>query len=374
MKYKTVFLILLLISPVAWCHKASNSFLDLTVEKKNISGRWDISLTDLEYALGLDIDDNGEITWRELRRSIQNIEAYAFARLQINSGADECYRDMEPLQVDYHTDGAYAVLNFTLICSSLINQLEAKYQLFFDLDPTHRGLLWITKNDNMEFVVFSPDRQQTNFTFTKSNHWQIFRQFITEGVWHIWTGYDHLLFLICLLLPSVVRKTSSGWVENENFSDTTWQIGKIVTAFTFAHSITLALAVLQWVSLPSRLVESAIALSVILVAINNIHPFFHERAWFVALAFGLIHGFGFASVLNGLGLTKDAIGVSLMGFNFGVEIGQLTIVSIFLPIAYFLRSCWFYQRIILQAGSSVIAMLATIWFLQRTLGLSFFEI
>jgi len=371
---KVILMVLVLLSPIAWCHKASDSFLNLTVERNNISGRWEISLRDLEYALGLDLDENGEITWKELRQRIQKIESYAFARLQIKTGGVECFRKMQPLQINHHSDGTYAVLNFNLECSSLIDQLAAKYQLFFDLDPTHRGLLKIRKTSNVKLGVFSPDQQQINIAFAQSNHWQIFSQFVTEGIWHIWTGYDHLLFLICLLLPSVIRKTSFGWQGNENFIATTWQVGKIITAFTFAHSLTLALAVLQWVSLPSRLVESAIAFSVILAAINNIRPFFCERAWFIAFAFGLIHGFGFANVLNSLDLTKGAMGVSLMGFNFGVELGQLTIVSIFLPIAYYLRSYWIYQRIVLQAGSSVIAMIATIWFLQRTFGLSLFEI
>ncbi len=374
MKSKTILIVLMLLPTIAWCHKASDSFLTLTVEKNYIFVRWDISLRDLEYAVGLDVDDNGAITWKELQERINDIETYVFSRLQVKNRSGECYREMLPLQVDHHTDGAYAVLNFNLDCSSLIEQVDVKYRLFFDLDPTHRGLLHIRNNDNTEFVVFSPDSQQINFTFMKSNHWQRFRQFVTEGVRHIWAGYDHLLFLICLLLPSVARKTSVGWVQNENFISVLWQVGKIVTAFTVAHSLTLALAVLQWVNLPSRLVESAIAFSVILVAINNIQPFFREQAWCVAFAFGLIHGFGFASVLDSLNLTAGALGVSLLGFNLGVELGQLIIVSIFLPLAYFLRSYWFYQRILMQAGSFVIILISTIWFLQRAFDLNFYQI
>ncbi len=373
MKSNILLLVLLFLSPFAWSHKASDSFLNLSAEQNVISGRWDIALRDLEFALGLDEDNNGAITWQELRNQSQIIENYAFSQLQVKNRTDVCTREMHSLQVDYHTDGAYAVLNFDLYCSQSIAELNINYQLFFDLDPTHRGLLQIRKSNFSEFVVFSPDHQQENFTLGQSNHWQSLRQFVAEGIWHIWAGYDHLLFLICLLLPSVVRKTSIGWEQKDYLRNILWQVGKIVTAFTIAHSITLILAVLQLVSLPSRLVESAIACSVILVAVNNLYPFFREKAWSVAFAFGLIHGFGFASVLSSMDLTSGGLGVALFGFNLGVEVGQLAIVAIILPSAYFLRSSWFYQRMILQAGSLAIMMLAVIWFLQRALDLRIYE-
>ena len=257
MKFNSVLLVLILVSPIAWSHKSSDSFINLTVANDHITGRWDIALRDLEYALALDADADGAITWAELRERYQDIENYAFSRLQVNTrlpvnNTGECVRLIGQLQVDHHSDGAYAVINFNLQCSSPIDQLVVAYQLLFDLDPTHRGLVQISNDDNTEFVVLSPDNQQAEIDFSVSNQWQTFRQFLTEGVWHIWMGYDHILFLLCLLLPTVVRKTPTGWVQNDRFNNTLWQVGKIVTAFTIAHSITLVLGVLQVVSLPSR--------------------------------------------------------------------------------------------------------------------------
>ncbi len=220
-------------------------------------------------------------------------------------------------------------------------------------------------------MIFSPENQHAKIDFSHSSQWQTMHQFVKEGIWHIWIGYDHILFLLCLLLPSVVKKTAKGWVQNDHFFGTARQVGKIVTAFTIAHSITLLLAILQWVILPSRWVESAIAFSVILAAINNLYPFFNQRVWLVAFIFGLIHGFGFASVLSNLALTTGNLGVSLFGFNLGIEIGQLAIVSVFLPIAYLLRRYWFYQRVILYAGSQAIVVVALFWFLQRAFDLEF---
>jgi len=144
---------------------------------------------------------------------------------------------------------------------------------------------------------------------------------------------------------------------------------KIVTAFTIAHSITLSLAALGIISLPTRLTESAIALSVVLAALNNIFPLFQRRRWMVAFAFGLIHGFGFASVLADLGLPRDALLLALVGFNLGVEAGQLAIVTAFLPAAYWLRRTMLYQRIIFVGGSMLICALAGIWLVERAFNL-----
>ena len=144
---------------------------------------------------------------------------------------------------------------------------------------------------------------------------------------------------------------------------------KVVTSFTVAHSITLSLAALSVISLPSRLVESTIALSVLLAALNNLKPLVAERRWAVAFAFGLIHGFGFASVLTDLGLPQGALLLALVGFNLGVELGQLAIVGAFLPVAYALRGSWFYRRLVFSGGSAAIALVAAVWLAERVFDL-----
>ena len=140
---------------------------------------------------------------------------------------------------------------------------------------------------------------------------------------------------------------------------------KIVTAFTVAHSITLSLSALGYVHLPTRLVESAIAASVVLAAFNNLVPFFAERGWMVAFGFGLLHGFGFANALRDLGLHTGQLAATLFGFNLGVEIGQLAIVAVFFPLALSLRELIFYQRFVLRLGSAAIMMIASGWLAER---------
>ena len=149
---------------------------------------------------------------------------------------------------------------------------------------------------------------------------------------------------------------------------------KIVTAFTVAHSFTLSLATLQVVSLPARISESAIAMSVVLAALNNLFPIIRGRRWVVAFCFGLIHGFGFASVLTDLGLPSGVLALALIGFNLGVEVGQIAIVAIFLPVAYLLRRTWLYRSLVLVGGSSAIVAVAALWFVERAFNLKFLPI
>ena len=151
--------------------------------------------------------------------------------------------------------------------------------------------------------------------------------------------------------------------------DALWDVLRVVTAFTLAHSITLSAAALGWLALPSRLVESAIALSVVLAALNNLRPVVEGRRWVVAFGFGLIHGFGFASVLADLGLPSGSLLLALLGFNLGVELGQLAIVAVFLPVAFALRGTRFYRSVVMAGGSVLIAVLAALWFAERAFNL-----
>jgi hypothetical protein len=194
-----------------------------------------------------------------------------------------------------------------------------------------------------------------------------FGDYVRHGVWHIWIGFDHILFLLSLLLPAVLVRHERQWEGRASFRAAAFDVLKIVSAFTLAHSITLTLATLGVLALPSRLVESAIAASVVLAALNNLWPLFHGRRALVAFAFGLIHGFGFASVLLDLGLPKASLLLSLVGFNVGVELGQIAIVALFLPLAFLARNSTLYRKGLLGAGSCMIALLALAWLAERGL-------
>jgi hypothetical protein len=343
----------------AQAHKPSDSYLSLNVQGDSISGQWDIALRDLDFAIGLDQDGDGKLTWDEIRLRHAAIAAYALERLSLASDKGDCQINTDEQLIDDHTDGAYSVLRFHVICPVPVTTLTVNYRLFADLDPQHKGLLRLTRDGDTSTAIFDPEHARQTLSLTAPDRWQQFSAYVKDGVWHIWIGYDHILFLLSLLLPAVLLAAPA-----DNLRGAFIDVLKVVTAFTLAHSLTLTLASLSLVSLPSRFVESAIAASVILAAINNLYPLFRGRRPVAAFLFGLIHGFGFASVLIDLGLPKGALLASLLGFNLGVELGQLCIVALFLPLAFVLRDTWLYRRL-LTGGSTVIALVAVVWLIER---------
>ena len=363
------FLLIALCAGAAHAHKPSDSYLAVAVAGSAVHGQWDIALRDLDYAIGLDSNGDGEITWGELRARQDDITAYALARLTIALEGVACRPRATGHLVDHHSDGAYAVLRFEAQCARPGRTLELGYSLFFDLDPQHKGLLRLEIESATRTAIFSPEAARQSFELTRPSRIVQFFDYGREGVWHIWIGFDHILFLLSLLLPAVLVPVRRSWRAVARFKPALWDVFKIVTAFTVAHSITLSLAALGVITLPTRLTESAIALSVVLAALNNIFPLFQRRRWMVAFAFGLIHGFGFASVLADLGLPRDALLLALVGFNLGVEVGQLAIVSGFLPAAYWLRHTALYQKVIFLGGSALICLRASLWLVERAFNL-----
>jgi hypothetical protein len=348
-------------------HKPSDSYLTLDVEGQRIDGQWDIALRDLDFAIGLDANQDSTITYGEVKAMQVEIAAYALSRLRLGPAEAPCPAAAVAHLIDNHSDGAYAVLRFTATCAEAPNVLSVSYRLFFDLDPQHRGLLRLEHRGATRAGIFSAEAPEQEFALAELSPWEALRDYVKEGVWHIWTGFDHILFLLSLLLPAVlVRSGLPGqrWKPAPSFRIAFLDVVRVVTAFTLAHSITLSLAALGMVSLPSRLVESTIALSVLLAALNNIRPVVYQRRWLVAFCFGLIHGFGFASVLTDLGLPRQSLLIALVAFNVGVELGQLAIVGVFLPVTYAGRATRVYQPL-LVCGSAVISLIALVWLIER---------
>jgi hypothetical protein len=355
----------MIVPPAAEAHKPSDSYLSLDATRTEISGEWKIALRDLNYAIGLDSNDDGAITWGELRAHHRDIAAYALSRLQIGFDGVACQMRAAQHLVDELSDGAYEVLRFTVACPEVGRALTVGYDLFFDLDPTHRGLVRIEARAGTHTAILGPEARTRQFDVEQVAPLRQLVEYGQQGVWHIWIGYDHILFLLTLLLPAVLRRGDGTWSPVARFGDAFWHVAGIVTAFTAAHSITLSLAALGVVTLPSRFVESAIAASVIAAAVNNLYPVVTQRVWALAFLFGLLHGFGFASVLADLGLPQGSLVAALFGFNLGVELGQLAIVAAFLPFAYSLCRWPLYPRAVLHLGSTTVALVALLWFTER---------
>ncbi len=366
-RVRIVGLLLCLFASFAFAHKPSDSYLTITANPSaQLAVRWDIALRDLELPLHLDANGDGAITWGELRARRDDVSAYAQRHLSISAAGVVCKPSSEAdLLVDDHTDGNYAVLRFTVTCAAQPTAIEIAYSLFSDIDPSHRGLLRIDFAGAQQTAVLAPESSPQTFVLGGVSRWRTFTQFLVNGVEHIWIGYDHILFLISLLLPSVLIRSNGRWLPVTRLRDALLGVLAVVTAFTVSHSITLTVAALGLVGVPSRLVESGIALSVMLAALNNVFPLVSRRVWLLAFGFGFVHGLGFASVLADLGLPSNALALALASFNIGVEIGQLSIVMVVVPIIYLLRTRRFYRPVVLVGGSCVIAAIATVWLIGR---------
>ena len=367
-----VMLLLSLWIAPAYAHKPSDSYLSLLRDGEHLKGQWDIALRDLDFAIGLDNDGDGEITWAEVKAKHREIAAYASARLVIAGDGAGCPITVTEHMVDNHSDGAYEVMRFAADCAAVPRILTIKYSLFFDLDGQHRGLLRLEENGVTYTGVFRSDHDSWRLEEHLLTFWRQFLDYFRTGVWHIWTGFDHVLFLCALLFPAVLEHRCGRWQAVATFRQAFLEVFSIVTAFTAAHSVTLSLAVLGYITLPSRLVESAIAASVVVAALNNLCPLIEKRLWVGAFVFGLAHGLGFANVLLDLGLPKAALAVSLVSFNLGVEAGQLAIVGTLLPLAYMARCSWLYPRVVVGAGSFCIAAIASLWLIERALEVRIF--
>jgi HupE / UreJ protein len=365
----SVLVVVALLPAVARGHKPSDSYLSVAPHGASLAIRWDIALRDLDQAIGLDADGDGRITWGELRARAPAVDAYAQEHLHLATDGGACPTHVATHEVDRHTDGAYTVLRLVASCPSPPSPLRIDYALFFERDPQHRGLLQVARAGASATAIFSADRrtQQIDLAAPAPPPWSTVATYGREGVWHIWLGWDHMLFVLSLLLPAVLWRDGRRWRPAPRFGPALADVLRIVTAFTASHAITLSLAVAGVVRLPSRWVESAIAASVALAALNNLWPVVRGRRWTVAFGFGLVHGLGFAGVLANLGLPRGALVPALVGFNAGVETGQLAIVAAFLPFAWCARESGVYRRAALVLGSLAIACCAAVWLMERSL-------
>jgi hypothetical protein len=199
--------------------------------------------------------------------------------------------------------------------------------------------------------------------------WHGYLVYLRLGVEHIFTGYDHLAFLAALLLATGLRRRAGvgGAAQPAGTREALGQVLKIVTAFTVAHSTTLIASTLRPGLVPTAWVEPAIALSIAYVGLENLRPGTPRRRWPIVFVFGLVHGLGFSSVLREIGLPARGLVASLLAFNLGVELGQLAVVALLLPVVVLAasRRPVGFERWALRGGSTVLALAGVIWFVLR---------
>jgi hypothetical protein len=365
-------LVLLLHPAPAWAHQSSVAYSHVDVtDDGRVTWSLQLSARDLYEALALDRDR--EATDDEILAGRARLLDYLTRRLRVADAATDASLacPLRPLDVELvHQTDRYARARLEARCPAPIRHLVLDYHLFFDLDAAHMGMLQVTHAGQTvarELTFAAP-------TFT----WDLVgpapesmhpSDFVITGIEHIFTGYDHICFLLGLLLVTgirVRRAPDRAELEPRPARDAALMVLKTVTAFTFAHSLTLIAAALGWVSLPSRVVESAIAASIVFVAVENLLRPEPRQRWPLAFGFGLVHGLGFASVLRPM-LPPSGIVPPLLCFNVGVELGQLAIVAVVLPVLVVAarRSARGYRRVVVIGGSILVGSFGLLWLVDR---------
>ena len=370
LRFLFLLITLLMAAGRAHAHLASDSYLRIEIGAAGtIGGQWDIALRDLDVAVGLDADQDGAITWGELRAKEWEVAAYAFGRLSLAGDNGDCRLIPAAMMVDYHAGSAYAVLPFTAECPSA-GQLTLRYRLLFDLDPSHRGLLTISGGGQVNSDVLTPEHAQIAIDGGPSPLVDQIAQFLRFGFDHILLGYDHLLFIAVLLVTAALhRPGGNGWVAIDGLGRVLVETIKTLTAFTLAHAIVLTAALIGQISMSARLVEPAVAVTIMLAAFDNLRPILPRLRWQVAFLFGLIHGLSFATALGPMRLPPLGMALALGSFNLGIEAGQIALALLLVPIVFILRYEGIYRRIVTPAASLAAAGLAGLWFLDRVFAL-----
>jgi hypothetical protein len=351
-------------APRVGAHAVGTSYLFAELHDEGPAQlRWEMNAGELAWNVFMDADADGVIAQRELDDARSTLAAAIPAQLSVSRGGAPCALAYESANVRAADGHDVVSIAMRADCPG-----AGLFTIGGPLYLTGYGqqvILEATRGDRRSARVLSLDEPAWVEPRQEVSAWASFVHFGAQGIWHVLIGYDHIAFVLLLLLPSVMRPLGGKWQGAEGLGPVTRDIVTVVTAFTIAHSATLALAVTGVISVPAQPVELAIAASIAVAAAINLMPRLSPARLPLAFGFGLVHGLGFANALSDL----DAEGVGLVpllaGFNIGVELAQLAIVALVLPAIYAVRRTSWYAGGVLPLGSCVLGAAGVAWLIQR---------
>lgn len=364
---------LFLFSPQAHAHKASDAYLISSQQTIQFS----VALKDLDATLdGLDADNDRNLAWSEIKAALPQIIQFVGQGIQVKCADQLLSLSWQFESLEERSDGVYIRVGAPQECAAG-KPLTLSYDLFSKVDQSHRLIVSGKQNGQAIAGLMIPGATEA-LTLRSSDlpasGFAAALQFFPSGVHHILTGYDHLAFLLALLLPiSIVSRPSPKLPESNAAKSQVqptqrgniWPLVRTVTGFTIGHSLTLLLANLGYFSAPSSIVEAAIAVTIIATAVLNLYPQRWLRTDVLALVFGLIHGLGFSSVMAEAGITGSLLLWGLAGFNLGVEAGQLMVVASWCVLQWFAFGQPERHALVLRFGSWLLIALGAMWLVQR---------
>ena len=361
----------------AYAHEKGENYVWLNVSSNQLGGRIELDLKDIKSRLDIDWEKHGATPDEAIKATAPQVQNYLRQHYFI---VTDQTNKIEFTEAKYFEEyGKYAQYYYRVPMAQIPDTFIVRNDIFVTReDPLHRSLLVFEYNElkgeeydhRSAITIFGPHAKERVINLNNVPALIKPKEFIREGIFHLAIGIDHILFLLALLLMTVmVVRGPKDIVPVPTFKKAFWNVLKVVTLFTIAHSITLSLAALDVVRLPARVVESIIALSIVIVGVNNMFPRFNHKSWLLIFLFGLFHGMGFASVMADLPFRmKDLLKV-IIAFNIGVEMGQIAIVVVLFPLLYALRKTSFYRPVILVGGSALISIIALYWLVQRAFDL-----
>jgi hypothetical protein len=364
-------------------HSAGESYIYLGVYEDKLTGVFHIALRDLNNALGLQTPDV-KITEDNLADRISEIHSYYEAKVQFLDEDNELPIRFTGLDMLRSRD-IWALTEFVIVEDAIRPEvIGIDYNVLFDKDPEHVALLvikhfWnagIFNNKERVSLAFGPDNRRQQLSFSGHSVFTGFMGVVKLGIgrlWSLWKGIDHILFIIALVLPAAMVRKNGVWRPVTEFRTAFIYMVKVIALFTIAHSVTLSIAALGLFSLPNRLVESIIAISIAVAALDIIFPIFKRKIGWVVFIFGLIHGFGFASDLARSGALSEHLFFSLLGFNLGVEIGQVLLVGFMFLNVYLIRQYSFYYDVLMRYSAIALILLGMYWTVDRAFRIGFLE-
>lgn len=357
-RLRYLFLTLLLACHGAMAHNASTAFLYWNSD--NHQGRLDIAIVDLQQLTVLDSNTDRQILWHEISDAADTLERSLQTAIQVSSGDRHCILNVQLQGLTTHLDEHYAA--FSLQPDCLADQLH--YQLLITRDALHKALVSIVSGDNQRLTVLSAEQPRLDLSLDADSTVARAANFLWQGMLHLWFGYDHMLFLLTLILAAIGFR---GQTDRAPLAALMRDLAWIVTAFTVGHSLTLMVAALGWWQPSLRLVETLIALSVSIAALNVLYPFMGRHTYRLALMFGLIHGFGFASVLGDLLGDSRVPLLELISFNVGLELAQLCVVLVLLPLLWRAAARPAWQLWMVPLTCTGILATGLVWTFERAL-------
>ena len=332
----------------ATAHPLSVSYAHLVVQQHDIAAVIRLPLDDVDLLLRLDRDVDGTISNGEIEAARDRVQAYVDRHLSVAADVVPLSHDRPRLTIWRDPAGAqYLEFAARFSAGAVVDRISIRSDLLTDLYMSHKTLGQVSLAGRNETFVFELGRIYEG-RVRETRVWTTALSFVRLGVEHIFTGYDHILFLFGLLLIGTTLRS----------------LVAIVTSFTVAHSITLALAALGVVTPIPWTIEAAIALSIAYIGFENVFARNPKYRWKITFLFGLVHGFGFAAVLRDLNPSHSSIAISLFGFNAGVELGQIAIVGLMYPILRWVTQSP-YRVPVVRFASTAIALVGLVWFYQR---------